>query len=58
MILMKAVLEQFWGCKPGQRGLREDKNKEVEGGGIGNCFQDNSYKSREKNRLVDEQMKT
>lgn len=58
MILTKAVLEQFWGCKPGQNGLREDRNKEIERGGIGNCFQDNSYKSREKNRLVDEQRKT
>lgn len=56
MILMKAVLETFWGRKLGQSGLREDRNKEVEGGGIGNCYK--SYKSREKNRLVDEQRKT
>lgn len=56
--LMKAVCERSenhgW-----KHGLRRHGNEKVERGGVNNCFQDNSYKSREKkNRLVDGRRKT
>lgn len=51
LLLKKAALEQFWGCKPGHGGPRGHGNKEAERG-VDNGSRDTSYKSREKNKSM------